>query len=236
MKTMNGLTVFIPVYNEESLLQSNTMRLIRFLSNLDIPYEILIGSNGSFDRTVTIVSKLSLKHPELSWFHLPEKGVGVAFVEAVKRAMYDRIVTVDMDLSIDLNFIGKSYHLLDDHDMVIGSKITGNQLRSWIRRAASNLFIQIAKRLLHIDFHDYSIAAKAYRKEFALKYLDYVDKHTFYVVNIIFKAIRDGNKLIEIPVSCVDLRESRFNLPHEGIYKFGNLFKLYLTEYLHLHK
>ena len=236
MKTMDGLTVFIPVYNEESLLPSNTMRLIRFLSNLDIPYEILIGSNGSFDRTVTIVSGLSRECPGLSWFHLPEKGVGAAFVEAVKRARYDRIVTVDMDLSIDLDFIEKSYYLLDDHDMVIGSKITGNQIRSWIRCAASNLFIQLAKRLLHMDFHDYSIAAKAYRKEFAMKYLDCMDRHTFYVVNIIFKASLNGNKLTEIPVSCVDLRESRFNLLHEGIYKFGNLFKLCLTEYLHLHK
>jgi len=236
MKTMEGLTVFIPVYNEESLLPSNTMRLIRFMSGLDIPYEILIGSNGSFDLTVTIVSGLSRERPELSWFHLPEKGVGAAFVEAVKRARYDRIVTVDMDLSIDLNFIERSYHLLDDHDMVIGSKLTGNQLRSGIRRAASNLFIQFAKQLLHLDFHDYSIAAKAYRKAFALKYLDCVDRHTFYVLNIIFKASRNGNKLTEIPVSCVDLRESRFNLLHEGIYKFGNLFKLCLTEYLHPHK
>ena len=113
MKTMAGMTVFIPVFNEESLLLSNTMQVDRFLSSLDIPYEILIGSNGSFDRTVAIVSGLSREHPELRWFHLPEKGVGAAFAEAVKRARYDRIVTVDMDLSIDLDFIEKSYHLLD---------------------------------------------------------------------------------------------------------------------------
>jgi glycosyltransferase involved in cell wall biosynthesis len=236
MKIKEGLTVFIPVYNEESLLQTNTMRLVRLMSDLDIPYEILIGSNGSVDRTVAVVSGLSREYAELSWFHLPEKGVGAAFAEAVKRARYDRIVTVDMDLSIDLNFIEKSYHLLDDHDMVIGSKITGDQLRSWIRCTASNLFIQLAKRLLHLDFHDYSIAAKAYRKELALKYLDCVDRHTFYVVNIVFRAGRNGGKLTEIPVSCVDLRESRFNLLHEGFYKFGNLFRLYLTEYLHPHK
>ncbi len=235
MKKMEGLTVFIPVYNEESLLTSNTMRLIRFMSNLDIPYEILIGSNGSFDRTVAIVSELSRRCPELSWFHLPQKGVGAAFVAAVKHARYDRIVTVDMDLSIELNFIEKSYHLLDDHDMVIGSKISGNQHRSWIRRAASNLFIQIAKRLLNMDFHDYSIAAKAYRKELAQQYLDCMDRHTFYVVNIIYKASRNGSKLTEIPVSCVDLRESRFNLLYEGIYKFGNLFRLCLKEYLYPH-
>jgi glycosyltransferase involved in cell wall biosynthesis len=233
---MEGLTVFIPVFNEESLLPPNTMQLIRFLSGLDIPYEILIGSNGSIDRTAALAAELSGGHPELSWFHLPEKGVGTAFIEAVKCSRYDRIVTVDMDLSIDLNFIGTSYHLLDDYDMVIGSKKTGNQHRSRIRLAASNLFIQLAKRLLHMHFHDYSIAAKAYRKEFALKYLDCVDRHTFYVVKIIFKAGRNGNRLTEIPVSCVDLRESRFNLLHEGIYKFGNLFRLCLIEFLYRHK
>ena len=236
MKTMAGITVFIPVYNEESLLRENTLRLDRFLSNLDVPYEILIGSNGSFDRTVTIVSELSREHSGLNWFHLPEKGVGAAFAEAVKRARHDRIVTMDMDLSIDLGFIEKSYHLLENHDMVVGSKITGNQLRSWIRCTASSLFIQLAKGLLHIDFHDYSIAAKAYRKALALKYMDCIDRHTFYVLNILFKASRNGSKLTEIPVSCVDLRESRFNLLHEGIYKFGNLFRLWFTEYLNRHK
>ena len=235
MKKTDGLTVFIPVYNEESLLGPNIERLLRFLNGLDIRYEILVGSNGSDDRTVSILAEISGCLPELRWFHLPEKGVGAAFREAVLRAEFDRIVTVDMDLSIDLNFIKKGYALLEDHDMVVGSKLTGKQHRSWMRCAASNLFIQIAKRLLHMDFHDYSIAAKAYRKEMVSQYLNGIDKHTFYVVNIVYRATRAGYRLKEIPVSCVDLRESRFNLIHEGFYKFGNLFRLCLTEYLHPH-
>lgn len=236
MKQTNGLTVFIPVYNEESLLEPNIGRLVRFLSGLDVPYEILVGSNGSDDATVSILSRIAGYLPELRWFHLPEKGVGAAFREAVQRAGFDRIVTVDMDLSIDLNFIKKGYDLLDDHDMVVGSKLAGKQHRSWIRCAASNIFIQIAKRLLRMDFHDYSIAAKAYRKEMVSNYMDRIDKHTFYVVIIVCNAVRDGYRLEEIPVTCVDLRESRFNLIHEGFYKFGNLFRLCLTEYRHPHR
>ena len=228
MRTMAGLTVFIPVYNEESLLATHTRQLVRFLDSLNLPYEILIGSNGSDDQTVSILSGLSRELSGLNWFHQPEKGVGAAFKEAVNRAVYDRIITVDMDLSIDLKFIEQSYYLLDDHDMIIGSKITGNQQRLWIRRIASNIFIQLAKRLLHIDFHDYSIAAKAYRKELVKQYPGCMDRHTFYVLNIILNASRNGCKIIEIPVSCSDFRKSRFNLLNEGIYKFGNLFKLWL--------
>jgi hypothetical protein len=55
-----------------------------------------------------------------------------------------------------------------------------------------------------------------------------MDDQTFYVVQLVYWARRDGKRLREIPVACMDLRESRFNLIHEGLYKFGNLFWLWL--------
>ena len=114
--------------------------------------------------------------------------------------------------------------------MVIGSKVTGNQKRSWVRRLASISFIQLAKVLLRINFHDYSIAAKGYRKKLVEKYLPFLDDKTFYVVEIVCRAYQDGKNLKEIPVKCEDSRGSRFNLIHEGVYKFSNLFRLWLLK------
>ena len=48
MRDAQGLTVFVPVFNEEALLSSNTRRLQEYLESLKIPYEIIIGSNGIF--------------------------------------------------------------------------------------------------------------------------------------------------------------------------------------------
>lgn len=223
-----GLTVFVPVFNEEALLASHTTRLHGYLESLKIPFEIVIGSNGSTDRTVSIAGELCRVYPRLRLFHLPEKGVGMAFKQGVRMSRYDRIVTVDMDLSINLGFIEEAYLLLETYDMVIGSKITGSQKRAWIRRLASLSFIRLAKILLRIHFHDYSIAAKGYRKALVERYLPFMDDQTFYVVEIVCWASRDGKRLREIPVACTDLRESRFNLIHEGIHKFGNLFLLWL--------
>lgn len=224
-----GLTVFIPVYNEESLLIPNVMCLIKFLKGLAVPYEIILGSNGSTDKTVELSKKLCDQHPNVRFFHLTQKGVGTAFKKGVTAAAYERIITVDMDLSINLGFIRESYQLLDQYDVVIGSKISGSQKRAKIRKMASNCFIRLAKILLQIDFHDYSIAAKGYRKELVKNYLHCIDTKTFYVVEIIYRASREGKRLKEIPVQCIDERESRFNLIHEGIYKFGNLFLLWLS-------
>jgi len=224
----SGITIFIPVYNEEDLLVKNTRRLLAFLDVLKRPYEVVLGSNGSTDGTVNLAGKLSREHDSVRFFHLKSRGVGRAFREGVEMAAYDRIITVDMDLSISLDFIPEACRLLDHSDMVIGSKITGEQQRSWSRKAASNLFIRLAGRLLHINYHDYSIAAKGYRKDLVKRYLEYIDDHTFYVVEIVHRASRDGCRLLEIPVKCTDMRESRFNLLNEGLYKFGNLFRLWL--------
>jgi len=228
----SGLTVFVPVYNEEAIVKPNTQRLLAYLESLNLPYEIIIGSNGSTDHTVPLLQELAASHPPVRFFHLPEKGVGTAFVQGVRMARFDRIVTVDMDLSIDLAFIARAGKLLETHDIVIGSKITGDQKRPWIRKFASNLFIQLARVLLGIGFHDYSIAAKGYQTKAIENYLDRVDKKTFYVVLLVFFATHDGARITEVPVSCCDMRGSRFNLVHEGFYKFGNLFLLWLRSCL----
>lgn len=230
MTKPDGMTVFIPVFNEQDILEQNIRRLKAYLDRLPFPFEIMIGSNGSFDRTTAILQNMTMEAPWLSFFHLKRKGVGKAFVRGVRKARFNRIVSVDMDLSIDLCFIEKAYHLLSHVHVVVGSKKTGDQKRSLIRMAASQAFICCAKMLLGITYSDYSIAAKAYRTEAILPYLSGIDPHTFYVVLILHNAFHDGKSIVEVPVSCRDLRPSRFNLIHEGFYKFSRLFMLCARE------
>ncbi|MBU1168051.1 MAG: glycosyltransferase family 2 protein [Proteobacteria bacterium] len=232
MTQIPGLSIFIPVFNEESLIESHIQILATHLETLGLPFEIIIGSNGSTDRTCAILESLEKKRPYVRFFHLPRKGVGRAFALGVKIASFDRIITVDMDLSIDLSFIETAYHLLSRVHVVVGSKKNGNQKRSLLRKAASRIFIYSAEVLLGISYSDYSIAAKAYRKSAILPYLPFLDSHTFYVVLILFSAYHDEKRIMEIPVGCHDLRKSRFNLTHEGLYKFSHLFSLCVTKRL----
>ncbi len=48
------VTVGIPVYNEEELLRASTLALVEFLRRRAEGFEVLLGSNGSTDRTVEI--------------------------------------------------------------------------------------------------------------------------------------------------------------------------------------
>lgn len=228
-------TVVIPVYNEEAILVENVQRLVEYLDRLQTPYEIIIGSNGSTDRTPELGRDLQRQYPDLKFFHLQEKGPGAAFGKAVSLAMHDHIISVDMDLSVDLNFIWRANTLLDEYAVVVGSKRMGTQRRSAVRKLASNLFIFSAMVLLGLSYDDYSLAAKAYRKKVLLDCSDRIGPGTFYVVEVLNYALKNEYMTAQIPARCQDERKSRFNLVHEGVYRFGHLFKLWLSPRSHFH-
>jgi glycosyltransferase involved in cell wall biosynthesis len=221
-------TVGIPVYNEEALLVPNTERLMGFLDTLGRPYEIIIGSNGSTDATSVLGPDLGRRFRHVTFFHVPARGVGIAFREFVLRARYPLLVSVDMDLSIDLDFIPRALELLESHEIVVGSKKLGKQKRTWIRKLASDAFLRMARVLLGITYDDYSIAAKAYRVETARRFVDHINEGSSYVIEMCFLAKRSGGRIVQVPVACEDWRASKFNLVHEAVYKYSHLFRLWL--------
>ncbi len=225
---MTGFTIGIPVYNEEEILVSHTERLLAFLDGLGREYEVLIGSNGSTDSTPTVGAELALRLPRVSFFHVPERGVGVAFREFVRRAQYPFLVSVDMDLSVELSFIPSALQLLESHEIVVGSKKLGRQQRSWFRKLASDAFLRVVRLLLGLRYDDYSIAAKAFRVDMLRRFADCIDSGTSYVLEMCYMTQRAGGRITQVPVSCEDFRVSKFNLLHEAYYKYGHLFRLWL--------
>ena len=225
-----GCSLVIPVYNEQGILQDHTQRLVDFMNSLSQPYELLIVSNGSKDGTVNLGLMMERRFPAVRFFHLPKKGVGNAFQAAINQSNFSYLLSLDMDLSVDLTFVPKAIELLGQYHMVIGSKKTGRQQRSWVRQAGSGTFILCARFLLGLPFDDYSIGAKAYHRAMVTQFVERINHGTSYVLEVAYLAKKSGHRLISIPVKCVDLRGSRFNLAHEAVYRFHHLFRLWLTE------
>ncbi|MEA1925031.1 MAG: glycosyltransferase family 2 protein [Candidatus Altiarchaeota archaeon] len=224
------LTLVIPVINEGDILKENTRKLKEFMDSLSVDYEIIICSNGSTDDTLRVGEKL--RGDRLRFFHLKDRGVGLAFRKMVEEAASEKIVSVDMDLSIDLDFIPKAYELLDECGVVVGSKKMGEQERSFFRLLASNIFIYLVRLLMGLDYRDYSIAAKGYRRSDILKHLSLIDHGSSYVVELIYHVKEGGGQIIEVPVSCHDTRKSKFNIYDESIYRLKNLLTLWFRERL----
>ena len=227
-------TLLIPLYNEEECLIPNMGQLLRFLRARGLEAQIILGSNGSTDNTVLIGKLLEGLSPgRITFFHLPCRGaVGSVFKEALKLADSPYIVSMDADLSVDLEFIPRSLALFRDFDIVVGSKQSGCQARSLVRRFGSGLFILCAQMLLRMPYNDYSIGAKAYRTEIFDEWQDRMSDDTNYVMDILLRCGREGRRIAVLPVECSDWRKSRFRLLGEAFVKYSRLFHLCFNRYL----
>jgi glycosyltransferase involved in cell wall biosynthesis len=221
-------TVGVPVYNEEAILVPNTERLLSYLQSLGRDFEVIIGSNGSTDATTALGPDLSRRFPPVRFFHDPRRGVGFAFRRFIDEARFPFLVSVDMDLSVDLDFIPTALDLLESHDIVIGSKRMGKQKRSWFRKLGSDTFLRAVRLFLGITYDDYSIAAKAYRTATLRRFAHRINPGSSYVLEICYLTHRAGGGVVQVPVSCEDWRRSRFNLFREAAYKYRHLLRFWL--------
>lgn len=227
-----ALSILFPLYNEQEVLIPNLRRVLLFLRQEGLDAEIILGSNGSTDATPEICAMASaaIRPDRIRFFHVEGRGsVGQVFKMAAATASSPVLVSMDMDLSVDLRFISNALELLGSCDLVVGSKKAGTQSRSPLRLIGSKLFILCANVLLRLPYDDYSIGAKAYRLSSVLPLLEDVSDDTSYVLDLLCRGRIAGLKIEVLPISCEDWRKSRFRLPREALVRFSYLFRLWIS-------
>jgi len=227
---MKVLSVIIPVYNEDEVIVKNTEKLIVFLNKMHVHYEIILCDNGSTDETPKLGRSLEKRFAKkVKFIRIGKRGVGRAFKKAVLASSYENLISVDMDLSVDLEFIPKCLNQLKKYSIVIGSKISSQQ-RPLYRRVISKTYIALTKMFLGLDFSDYSIGAKGYRKDSIVGDIKKIGSGSFYVIALIYFAKQRNRKIVEIKTSCHDTRKSKFSLSNEVIYRLNNLLTFWFRE------
>jgi glycosyltransferase involved in cell wall biosynthesis len=220
------ISIVIPVYNEEELLHGNILRLRQWLDEHHLTAEILIVDNGSTDKTPDIGRDLQSQNL-VRYFRIDERTVGRAFALGVREAKSEWIVSVDADLSADLMFVAMAESLMPYADMIVGSKTLGEQKRSLLRILGSQVYLVFTQIFFQMTITDYSMSAKAYRRAAILPILDKIDRWTAYVFEITVWLHNQNKSIVQIGVTCDDHRQSRFNIWHEGFYRYAHLFKLW---------
>ena len=75
---MKKIIITIPTHNEELIIEASIHKTLKFclqkLQNYN--WRILIADNGSTDKTLKIVKRISDKINRLSYFHIKQNGRG----------------------------------------------------------------------------------------------------------------------------------------------------------------
>jgi dolichyl-phosphate beta-glucosyltransferase len=118
------LSVVIPAYNEEKRIGATLLAVDKYLSSQDYPYEIIVVSDGSSDKTVDVAQKYKQLVRNLEVIdNLENHGKGAVVRQGLLAAHGKYRVFTDADNSTTLDHVEKMWPLFEEgKDIVIGSR------------------------------------------------------------------------------------------------------------------
>ena len=96
-----ALSVVVPAFNEELLLDEAIRRLHRTLAALRLSAEIIVVNDGSRDRTGAIADTLAQELPGIVVCHQENQGIGGAFRHGASVATGDYLILWPADMPAD---------------------------------------------------------------------------------------------------------------------------------------
>jgi glycosyltransferase involved in cell wall biosynthesis len=209
------VSIIIPIYNEEAILQAAVVDLIDRLRELDEPYELILAENGSTDDTIKIANDLAERFPQVLVRSLGEPNYGEALKRGILEARGEFVLCDEIDLC-DTDFHRRALALLEtgEADFVVGSKTMAgaSDERPVMRHAATlvmNGLLRAATGFKGTDTHGLKAFRRAPVVEIARQCL--IDKDLF-ASELVIRAERAGVRMKEIPVRVLEKRPPSIHL------------------------
>jgi dolichol-phosphate mannosyltransferase len=154
---MPDISVVIPCYNEEAVIERSYRRVKAALSRQAGQHEILIANDGSRDHSADILAALASQDPSLVFINYqPNRGMGHACRKMYERASKDVVVQMDADLAMDPEETIPAFTRELEHvDCVVGSRYVGIKADYPLRRRiASHGYYALNKLLFDFSLRD----------------------------------------------------------------------------------
>jgi dolichol-phosphate mannosyltransferase len=217
--------VLIPTYNERANLAELVEKVQQFAPGL----HLLIIDDNSPDGTGELADELAQQRPnEIFVLHRKQKeGLGKAYVDAFTQVLkkdYEYILQMDADLSHDPVYLPHFFEKIQDHDLVVGSRyLQGISVVNWDlkRLIMSKLATNYVRFVTRMPFSDTTSGFKCWRRE-ALESIGFEDAFSsgyVFLVEMKYKAYRQGLRLAEVPIIFVERKSGNSKLDWRVIWE-----------------
>jgi len=200
-----SLSILIPVYNEETLIEEQLRRVAA--EPLELSKEIVVVDDGSQDQTLAAIERFRAANPELAiqlFVHEQNRGKGAAVRSALELATGDLVIIQDGDLEYDpRDYPALLGPILDGRaDAVFGSRFLGGPHRVlffW-HSVGNRLLTTFSNIMTNFNLTDMEVCYKAMRREVALN-LNLRSERFGIEPEITAKLARGGWRLYEVPIT-----------------------------------
>ena len=193
----------ILAYNEEATLEEAVRDVHAGLAAFgDREFEIILVDDGSTDRTVEIGRELERDIPELRVIrHGRNLGPGSAILTGIRNSTMEVICFHAADQQLKFDEVASFIPLLDDHDIVIGSR-SAREDYTQARLLTSHVYIKLAHLLFGLTEYDDFNFLYLYRREL-FEDMPIESDGVFMCTEIFVRALERGARVAKVQATCL---------------------------------
>ncbi|KMO93575.1 glycosyltransferase family 2 protein [Streptomyces roseus] len=152
---MTKLSVVVPCYNEEAVIDSFDLEIRRVLDSLPVEYEVCYVDDGSRDGTLAKLRKIASEHGDRTRYVSFSRNFGkeAGMLAGLREATGDAVVIMDADLQHPPELIATmlDYHR-QGHDQIIARRTREGDKK--VRSVLSRLYYRGVNRWVDVELTD----------------------------------------------------------------------------------
>lgn len=171
------ISILIPVYNDQEVLDELNKRLVQVLPQLCNEYEIVLVDDGSKDNSWTKIEELKKQNGYIVGIKLLRNyGQQNAIAAGLDHVSGDIVVIMDSDLQDRPEDIPKLIEALLQNDASMAIAKWKSRKDSFLKKFASRLFFNVSQRITKINHQPNLGVYRAIRKEVVEELKKYQEK------------------------------------------------------------
>ena len=149
---MACLSIIIPAYDEEAVIETTEKTIAGLMEEEKIDYELVFVDDGSRDQTWSILEKLHKANPRITAVHFSRNfGKESAIFAGLASARGDCCIVMDCDLQHPPETAVQMYRLWEDGYEVVEAVKRSRGKENVVHASFAKLFYSIMSRAVHID-------------------------------------------------------------------------------------
>lgn len=165
---MQILSIIVPCFNEEEVIEMFYSDLINTINVLDYETEIIFVNDGSTDETLRIIKELKLKDNRIDFISFSRNfGKEAAILAGFENSNGDLVVMMDADLQDPPELLPKMIHYIleEGYDSVATRRVSRKgepKIRSFFARQFYKIINKISKADIVDGARDYRLMTRQY--------------------------------------------------------------------------
>jgi len=241
------LSIIVPAYNEEAVIENALRRITEFLNSQGYDWEVIVVDDASIDSTVIRIEHFLAEHTDMNvklLVHDWNQQKGAAIRRGIFEVKGKYVLSMDADYAYPVNQIGNFLnHLEQGIPVVIGNRadpattflVKPSRFPSIYQRYLLGRVFNLLVRffLLH-GIKDTQCGIKAMRTETARSLIEKMTITNFaFDVELLYIARQNGNEIIQIPVTYDYIDEpSSLRLFRDSLVMFKSLLQIRLNGWM----